>query len=272
MTFHRYSPLVHLILIGLAKSKSLLLLFWPLFRRFHLFRIDVGRLVVIPNQVFASCCELQRLISVNHSTLPFWRKESLQHSHPIWRILFSARITLYPLSSHIVHNYRISMVRTQFVLFTENFVFRCNDIPKFCGSWYPVLSTFRISSAWSSLDLCAFAWMETGVLLKMIEKIVFPSRIVRGSRFGEGSLESLALGLPKSAVGLPMLHWRFGDFCRQWLQVRLSAHHFPTCNEYVSHPRSMWVIVFLSVRRKTHVLRIIFQARVQLVNLPIIHL
>ena len=36
------ATIVHLILIGLKESKSLLFFFWPLFRRIHLFRIDSG--------------------------------------------------------------------------------------------------------------------------------------------------------------------------------------------------------------------------------------
>ena len=40
--------------------------------------------------------------------------------------------------------------------------------PKCCCLWYPVFSTFRMPSPWSSRDYCAFAPLTMGVLRKMI--------------------------------------------------------------------------------------------------------
>ena len=82
------STIVHPILVGLTESKSLLFLFWPLVRRCHGVSdrcgVDWSRFQERSSQAF---CELQLILSVNHSTFAFW-----------------ARITLYPPSCQILYH------------------------------------------------------------------------------------------------------------------------------------------------------------------------
>ena len=58
-------------------------------------------------------------------------------------------------------------MQSRFVVFNENFVVRCHCIPNLCSLRYPVFSTFRIPSAWSSCDVCAFACITFGEIAEI---------------------------------------------------------------------------------------------------------
>ena len=86
----------------------------------------------------------------------FWKSESLQTFHRIWCCLVFCTdnsVSIEYLNLVLLLPHIDGVIATR-VLHWQT----CDpdDISKYRGSWYLLFSTFRISSAWSSRDFCAF--------------------------------------------------------------------------------------------------------------------